>query len=432
MSTYTNTSTRKASVAQQKFIADLCTRRGIPTINIETYTYDQAYMKIEELKNAPTPATPAQRTKINTMITQMQNAGQVIKHMTDEALDKLTGGTDGTAFKLISHLMDLVRDMDVDLGEKPTDDMVHYIASMYYYPEATFEEYGIPLRIQQEETYLDKKDGKTKHYWKEHLPLEFEALIRSKMTKKQASEFIGKHRVGFNQFKQEHISANQVRRIKDLEKQLASIRAPHHPAFQVDIFGNISEIPVYAHREYDPEAYKNMDDMVLMNLTTETANKWIQRLEIDRSIHFKSAINNVDATFETIRQAKNITEAGFMELKKIDTFLYAVEAITGVTDPTMHVLPYHDEHDSTDDTGMTNEFFNHIEKDTGYVHALNSTSEVKHEEIKDYLRYVFNAGYTTFWKLYGMTEDIPTARGWMEEIKEELEANLRKAYSNKK
>lgn len=323
------------------YYMDLCQQRKVLPKNTAVMSGDELSNEIEQLRKFY-PASDKQKGIIRDLVARLEEFGvKPAFPITEEYLNTLTGGQNGTASKLIGVMMEKERSFG-DVAA-PSESQIEFIASMYLYPDANFEDYNIPLRFE-----LDGEVNGVK-LWRRPTPSEFAELIKQNMKRKEASQFIDMHRGGFSKWRQTRIRPGQVTYIRELEARLSNTYVPKEVHFAFTFEGEIIEqAPTTSARDkQSPNGYEPMDEMALLMLSVEDATKHIDQLRYeleakdlyafgegamsnatDRNGLFEQRDNSF--TFESIRTAQNEHQWKTMEFNNLNNLLYSLQAMAGV------------------------------------------------------------------------------------------------------
>lgn len=321
----TNSGTDRASSERQvKYYLDLCIKRNVEPKEASKMSFDEVNALIEEMKNH-NPASEAQRKLVTDKVVSLQTMGVTIQ-MPD--LDKLTGGREGTASKLIEQLIEMER-QQYEVAP-PSDNQLLFIVNMYLCPDVGFEEHGIERRIELE-------GGE----WRKYTPNEFAEQVKAKMTRKTATSFIEKYRGAFHTWKQTRIKLEQQRYIRQLEARMADVSSPTVQEWSVDEEGNLVQIsrPLSRNTEHLTSGYKPLDDMELMMFSAEEASKHIDILKSElenKELYKFGEKSDGKETFEEIRKPCDMKGQKNAEYKTLQDLMYKLEAVAGYNDEELH------------------------------------------------------------------------------------------------
>ena len=344
---------KMASVYQVKYYNDLCEQRKVEPKDVTNLTYDELSNIISELKSFY-PATQPQIDLINLKVKGLKdvlnllsfNDEQIamferdesnIAHMIvagilrntlelDTIIEKLTGGRTGTASALIEKLI-VAEKYFVEL-EPVTDEQASTIASMFLCPDVQFESYDISRRI--------KLDGDN---WRKPTPQEFTDQIKEVFNKKTASEFIGKMKVPFYEWKKTRIRPNQLKRIMQLESQIANDSKLREVKKASDIHGGeidtpSTKVPNAENIQIKGTAYVQHTDQELIQLDIETASAFISQLESELT---RASEYSLEEEIQEIdRGTASIVEQLEKDHEILNNMMYKLEAIAGYDDPELH------------------------------------------------------------------------------------------------
>lgn len=346
----------KVSAGQIKFYSDLCKQKSEMPQPIDNFTFETMSAEIDRLIKIFKPS-PSQielirekvralnainstleldragyskiigdcpeelRNQFNTYI--YNNAMNTDIIMTMKDVKELTGGKDGTASKLISVLINLEKAHADNMP--PEESQIKALLSMFMYPDANFEDYNIPRRVELE-------DG----LWRKPTPVEFVTHIQSNMNKRDALTFLDMHRGGFYEWKQTRIRPEQLRYIMQLEKQMGDDSKLSKVETAVLIDGTTTIVPAETRENIKGTAYVAHTEEQLIQFSIEQASAFIDQLkaEINRKNDF--SITNEYQDYDIFRKAKNSVEAINIEYKAFQDIMYSLEAIAGYEDDELH------------------------------------------------------------------------------------------------
>jgi hypothetical protein len=347
-----------------------------------------------------TYASPAQLKTIHDLIERMQGYGKNIAHLPPEQANMLTGGRDGTASILISDLIKMEKDAANEI--QPTDSQLEEIVRMFYYPDADYETYGIEKKIWLDFYYEHKGETKQAHRFME--AEEFAQEVAKKMKRKDAFDFIYKHRAGFNEWRKTRATMGQIERIRQLEERLVNTAPKQSLGFQLMADGSMQEVfrPVERGTMQNPTGYTPIDEHRLLMMPRDIAHQFILQLEADvqnriynnnenidilkydnrtdfdvalrtlgdrvnlsrwddnRGLGFVEATRMDEDDLSTIlRSQKETYQAATSELVALNDLIFALEARVGCKNDELHVVPHQDIYTHTT---MNDEFFSNKEK----------------------------------------------------------------------
>ena len=137
--TYSGVNEKLASQKQIKYYLDLCENKKVEPRDVSNITSKAISELINEVKLVIKPS----QSQID-MLVKLSEETEVI--LTDQLLENLTGGKEGTASKLIEQLIERKRKMGNVLP--PTDAQVKFLTDMFLCPDIPFEEYEIQKKRQ--------------------------------------------------------------------------------------------------------------------------------------------------------------------------------------------------------------------------------------------------------------------------------------------
>lgn len=327
---------------QIQYYLDLCQRKKVQPKEIKLFTFETMGKEIEQIRQLPDPASDRQIEKIKQLWQEINDLCGNLKPFSEEFLNRLTGGAEGTASQLIETLMR--KRMELNEVAPPSDAQLQIMVEWFLCPDIPFEYYGIQKKI-----YLDsttEKDGEVVSLWRYMTPDEFANEIKSKMTKKQASEFIDRYRAVFYDWRKTRITQQQIRYIRELEQRLANIYTPKQTEFAVNEDGEIIEIKQGSSRDARGElqtvAYEPITEMQLAQMSYEEASLFIDQLksELERKEFYRygDIYSDDQQVLEDNRGAKDRNDAIIKEYTALDDLIYKLEAIAGYENYDLHGL----------------------------------------------------------------------------------------------
>lgn len=340
------TYTDRASAPTQKqiqYYLDLCQRKKVQPKEIKLFTFETMGKEIEQIRQLPDPASDRQIEKIKQLWQEINDLGGNLKPLSEEFLNRLTGGAEGTASQLIETLMR--KRMELNEVAPPSDAQLQVLVEWFLCPDIPFEYYGIQKKIFLDST-IEKADGEVMKLWRLMTPDEFANEIKSKMTKKQASEFIDRYRAAFYEWRKTRITQQQIRYIRELEQRLANIYTPKQIEYAVNEDGEIIEIKRGSSRDAIGEsqtvAYEPLTEMQLAQMSYEEASLFIDQLksELERKelYQYGDIYGDDQQVLEEKRSAKDRNDAIIKEYTALDNLIYKLEAVVGYENPDLHDL----------------------------------------------------------------------------------------------
>ena len=304
--------TRKPTASQYNFYTDLCKQRNIKILPLENFaSFEELDAKIKEIRSF-FPASVAQKELVKTKVNNLLSMGVNIA-MPD--VEKLTGGKNGTASKLIESLIELENQHKDKM--LPSDAQLQYIVNMFLCPDVEFEEYGINKKINLE-------DGK----WRYMTPEEFVEEIKEKLNRREASKFIDKNKGAFNEWRATRIRPEQQRYIRILEDRIAEKETPVEIKWIINDKGEMEMQKIYDTSEDNTKIWR-LTEMQLMQFSVDDASKYIEILTSELSRKEESSSEETPQIEE--KKAKEDFEA-------LQELLFHLEAIAGYEVPELHEL----------------------------------------------------------------------------------------------
>lgn len=310
----------------------------------------------------------------------------------EDQLKMLTGGKDGTAYKLINELIELEKETKDNLPL--TNEQAEFISKMLYCPDIDWSEYEIDDRH-----YLE--EGRFMMFTRQ----EFEIELKMKLTKKEAIYFIERYRKAFNYWKQTRIRPQQELVIRKYEEYLRSLEFKRERNVYDDIKADkIAQRSLK--KVYNPIAHIPLEDFQLKQFSIEEASVYIKQLkyEIDakRLYTFKQE-RNKDDDFEKLRNVKHPSEWATRELRTLQSIIYSLQKESGhVSEKIQHLIPYQD-------------LYTKATKDDPFFTDTN-----KHAQIVSYMYYIVSNHMITFNQLKFKCQRSHTAIKLLEATKKRL------------
>ena len=412
---------RPPSEKMKAFYLDLCKMHGIEHNEIMLQSAQALSREIERLRALPQPATDKQKEMIMDLAQELVDMGIKDTRPSQAFLDKLTGGRDGTASQLIEKMQAIIkRNEHISM---PTQKDLEFLVSMFLCPDIPFEEMGANRRIPITKLTAWGSDYSVEaeleaRIFRKPTPSEFADIIRKathinsegevvkSFTRTSTMRFIDQYRGVFFNWKRTRITANQIQRIRELEKRFAMYSKPHVVEMAWDDEEQLSyEINTAPSRErkVTQYTYEPIDELQLMMMSQDEASDYINRLtwELDESQqHLYRFFEESDEsqTFESIRQAQDEHAWKIKEFTALNDLMYKLEAIAGYKNEAIHVIPWIDK---TDRSTYINDAF---------LTGEDESNKKKRKEIRDFMLYLLQEGYTNFGALMMMCEDSEVAQ----------------------
>lgn len=317
---------RPASAPQKQLYAKMCMERGIRPADTRNATWKQVDERIQKMKLM---ITPNQINTIRSNIEELIELGAEITQPTDEYLRTLERDT--TASEFISTLFKMKNEYN-DKRE-PSEKQLETMVQWYACPDIPFEEYNVTLKIELE-------GGQ----WTRPTPEQFAEQLRTKLTRKDASELMSKYSSSFYEWRRTRITKEQMALIRQLEERLANLYTPKQVETAISPDG---ELIVTRHAtvksQYNPVGYTPMDEVVLLMYSKDDAGKLIEQMqyELSRKQMYQYGqdvqARNFDSNgemeqrdgffdFEDVRRKYGSTVQLFEELNNI---MYSIQAMAG-------------------------------------------------------------------------------------------------------
>ena len=248
--------------------------------------YHQIQGEVQRLRKM-TPASGAQKEKIKSLINILNRMGKPVEYDV-YMIDQLTGGKDGTASAFINSLQ---AEIDKDEHLVPiTDGQINTLVNWYLCPDVPFENFGI--------TRIVKLPEISPRAWRFMEQDEFIDQLYTKMTKVDASEFIGTFKSAVYDWRNTRINDAQFNRIRQLEERMASLYVPKEVTWAL-VDGEMQMVSKRVDKDWNPNAYTPMLDMQLRQMSFQEASKFIDQLESELN---RPTGGSLEASDETSRQ----------------------------------------------------------------------------------------------------------------------------------
>lgn len=345
-----------ATPKQKSYYLDLCKRKKVKPADVNSFTFAEMGKEIERLNALPQPASDRQINKIVELNKEIISAGGNLKEFTQEFLDSLTGGRNGSASDLIEKLMEMRLELNDSLPI--TDNQVQTLIDWFLCPDIPFESLSyeelLPLKpganVQESVTHtisinkkVDLGDGK----WRLMTANEFAEELKSKLTKKTASAIMNQYGSDFYAWRSTRVTKPQIELIRTLEDRLAQTHVPKEVEWAI-IDGVPQQVTKPSMRDYyEPVAYDPLDELQLLQMSSEEAGEWIDRLQYELSNMqdvkpmFDEKDMNLDAQDhinETNRNVSDEVDARNKDIQNFKDLIFHVEALTGCQADEVHDL----------------------------------------------------------------------------------------------
>jgi hypothetical protein len=336
---------RKPSDAQVKYYLDLCNTKGVAPSNPHLMTADEIKFKIEDLKSIIKPSDK-QLEMINSRLNALTEAGIVVEVA---PFLPLTGGQNGSA----SHLIELLIKVEKENSGlmKPTDAQLRTMVGWYLCPDIPFEDYGIKRRVE-----LDNG-------WRRPTPDEFAEIIKTSMTKAEASKLIDEMAGKFYTWSSTRITNEQVNYIRSLEERFSNTPKSRVVNSAVDAEGEVFQFTTEK-AEKPIKMYNSLDEYQIRMLSKEDAVKFIGMMKAElenKELYKYGEKSDGSESFEPLRHDKHTTaESKESEYVGIQNLVFKLEAVAGYELPDLHAVidEFVVEHDVTTWTPAKHELRN--------------------------------------------------------------------------
>ena len=248
----------------------------------------------------------AQKKRIADDIGKLESIGVQLKL---PEIDKLTGGMDGTASKLIYKLEEIIKSKQ---GLFPaTENQVSSMSLMFLCPDVPFEDYGISRKVEL-----------PGNMWRRKSPQEFMESLKE-LTFEEASEIIGKYKPAFQEWSYTRISNAQVKRIQQLELRLAEDYA-NQEVVEIEVDGEIIDLTPSKSKRMKGEVYKPLDLEQLLQFSKAEADEFIKQLERETTRSRESSLDTSEQFEFTI-----VHKDDDLAYEEAISLLYQLQAIAG-------------------------------------------------------------------------------------------------------
>lgn len=323
---------------QEKYLSDLRNRHHVPLTGIELLTFAQANQEISALRDRPAPASDAQLEKIGNIMEEMRQHGAKIS-ISEEKINSLTGGRDGTASKMIEFLN--AKKAELNIVAPASEAQVKTISEWFLCPDIPFEDFNVTKKVMMPDVSATA--------WRYFTPEEFKAEITSAMTKQEASRFIDQYRGTFYDWKKTRITQAQMKHIRQLDERLANIESQAEVTFAQDLDGNVVEVSTANKNTYNPRAHEPLTEQQLMQMSFKEASTLIDQMKSEQSERYASIDKSQDqqnlqdkfAKFDELTgvgSAKNANDARSNEFHRLSDLIYKLEAVAGQQNEELHAL----------------------------------------------------------------------------------------------
>ena len=309
--TFAGTQEKLASLAQVKYYTDLCEQKNVTPVDTSNISSKDIRILIDELKTIVTVS--------KSQVEMLKRLGEETNvDITQELINKLTGGREGSASKLIEQLLERKRSMGNTLP--PTEAQVKFLTDMFLCPDIPFEEFGIQKKRQiADDTFVLMT------------PSEFASEVASKIHMSEASAFIDKHRGVFFTWKSSRATLEQIKYIRSLEERLSTKREAVAIEFAISETGEVVELP-HAKPVNEINLYNKLTDMQLAQMGKKSAEEYINILKADLNktelyTGFEAEAGRKDETFEELR-IEDISNESTLEDLLTDS-MYKLSAMLG-------------------------------------------------------------------------------------------------------
>ena len=299
-------------------------------LNGKTYAYVKS--EVDRLSALPFPASPKQKEIINSLIAEMKELKPEFD-VPQEVLKSLTGGKDGSAGEFIQFLYQQrnVFSMQAPLSDKQAESL----ATWMFCPDIPWNDFEITLK----KPYPTELNA---NGWMFLTAEEFMAQLKERMTKEQASEFIGAHKDKYYEWKKTRINDYQKDTIRKLEDRLANISKLGVKTYATDENGVVQEVYVKPKRDWNPTAYAPLEEFHLAQMDKDSASKYIKQLESEVAIRQKSALEpsshqeDLEAKRQKYKASADKISGLTQEYQALIDLVFALEAVAGQENDSLH------------------------------------------------------------------------------------------------
>lgn len=353
-----------ASPAQIKTYLENCERKHIAPQDTATFTRATISAEIGRIIALPFPASEAQMKKVMETIDTLNKGGLKI-NISQEKLDGLTGGTNGTASQLLQFLFKKQEESGI-IGQ-PTEAQLDILVSWFLCPDIPFESISIAVQYDKKEELANEADSQTETISVNRAtivlrpdvspnatqrilftPEQFREELIAKVNRNQASALIDQYRSTFYDWKKTRITEKQVQLVQTLDQRLASLYVPRESELAVDESGNVVDVVRKMNKVYNPVAHEPMDLLQLAQMSYTEASTYIAQLQSalnDKSnapspTDDQAELNEKFKTYNPERnegnRPKTQEEARIKEFHAISDFLFSMDSLSGHEHTDMH------------------------------------------------------------------------------------------------
>lgn len=353
-----------ASPAQIKTYLENCERKGIQPKDVATLTRSTISEEIGRIIALPFKASEAQMAKVMETIETLNNGGLKI-NISQEKLDSLTGGKNGTASQLLQFLFK--KQEDAGIVGQPTEAQLNILVSWFLCPDIPFEAISIAHVYDKKDELANEQDSQTETINVSRAtiiprpdvspkatqrilftPEQFKEELKTKLNRNHASAIIDQYRATYYNWKKTRITDKQLKLIQTLDTRLASLYVPRETTLAVDESGNIVDTVAVKNSVYNPVAHEPLDMLQLAQMSYEEASTYIAQLQsalqdnsyADYASDDQAELNEKFATYNPDRntgsRVKTREEARIKEFYAINDFLFSMDSLAGHEHTDMH------------------------------------------------------------------------------------------------
>jgi hypothetical protein len=313
-----------------KFCVDLHKRFNLDVRTLEGADYAQIRRITDELSSRPMPASVKQIEIIKSTIAELNELGVEIA-ITEQIIDNLTGGAEGTASQVIDMLFRKRTEAQANgpLSDKQAETLVKW----FYCPDIPWENFEVVQKVAM------PIEGNPSA-WRFMTPEEFTAELKAKISKSNASKFIDDHQHLYYEWSKTRISQYQIDTIRQLEERMANMHSVGVAEFAI-VDGVVTQVYKKPKRDYAPQGYQPMTEHEIKQLSSTDASKLITQMQWESKNREKSAVNVDDHAQQELEDkvqsfGKNELHAVNLEHQNLIDVIFKLEATIGQENEELH------------------------------------------------------------------------------------------------
>jgi hypothetical protein len=376
----------------KKYYMDLCFKKGLVPQDVSNIEYENFQKLLSQVKEFY-PASNKQKEKIKSLTEELGikyiKIGEKTTEINESFINRLRGGTEGSASKLLNHLFKIEREARKDLS--PTEGQEKMLIDMFICPDVNFREIGISTCIELEDEtnlttvllyndphardfqsflthnrdvivdkewygqstkrkdeyclgYIEVKIA-TKRLHRMITQEEFKEQLKENVSREVASQFIEKYKNAYYGWNKTRASDRQINFINQLQKRLADLYTPKPIQEKARLVGDeliMMDIESSSHASYDTDqtnndyevqSYSVLDKVSLKQLDVEGATKLIQQIQWEISQKKQYSFGereDASDTLEELRTAKDQNEKQVAEFTALSNLVHNLHATIGL------------------------------------------------------------------------------------------------------